>query len=446
MKTCIRIILCIVITGCLLILWPVFAVLTSTTINAFSANMVKIKSEFKGATDEKRGFGLIMLEKDDYLYVITPKHVIEDKEAHPAQDNISQAITVTLYRADQSIPAAFIRKHDRLDIALLKVKKPEGFIWSYAKLGGQVDKDGRVWVLGYDWQWQLKPDATPIFANYVDISEIRATTTVKEGSSGGLLITDDFITGMIIENNQEKNLVTAYRFDFISNIVLEQWLNEELKPDIYDNQYPYIDAGINPGLAIVLTSADEKTPPITYGAGFYIDYIASSTWGVRYTHNEYKIKTEVEWPLGNESIKFRNSVSLDMLLLLLGNDMSNTPYIRQTEGIIYFYLGYGIGKHNPEVNINSAGWTRLDAQSSFTESYSDTFNIYTLGATYSEYFSANWSYGLDLGFMFTDDAYIAVDVNKPFNSNSMNDFFLCFNLKISYAFGRQSAPKLKVLY
>ena len=118
----------------------------------------------------------------------------------------------------------------------------------------------------------------------------------------------------------------------------------------------------------------------------------------------------------------------------------------QKEGAAYFYLGYGIGKHNPEVNVNGTGWTRLDAQVSFTEDYSETFNIYVLGGTFSEPIKSNWSFGGDLGFMFTDEKYIAIDANRPFDSNSVKDMFFYFNANLIYSFGKPLSPKRKILY
>ena len=188
-------------------------------VNDLRRNVVRIEAT-------KNGFGFVVGERAGRLYIVTAYHVVH-VVADPAEVGAGSAVKVKVEfydRRGRMYDAELLGTHDAArDLAVLTVPAPPEFKWTKKCLAGaEKQKRGSpVWFVGRDQEW--KPPVVPghVLAGPSTewLLELEGMM-VKEGSSGGPVISDTGIIGMIQRDSQEGT--HALSVDFIRK-VFEEW-------------------------------------------------------------------------------------------------------------------------------------------------------------------------------------------------------------------------------
>ncbi len=426
------------LTGFLLILLAVQTEQANASrIDTFSElirpNVVKIKAQFSDYSEE-RGFGFVMLEKDNTLYIVTAAHVINSETSGPATD-----IKISLYNIRGSQPAAVIHRHDRYDIALLKIKKPLSYTWASGDLSKGVSRNDRVWFIGRNWAWD---NITEDFAGQVSsVSgiDIEADMSgVTGGSSGGPLMTSGGIAGMIIKDSGHR--IVAVKIGLIQQLIVDDWLKlKQVKdPDVF----PYVAIGALGGSSFSITTQEpeELSIPVSYGA--YLELAMSPKYSLRVSREETRIKREDTWPFTGESIAFRNRFDMTAVTLHIYNE--SPIFNRYFLPSQYFLLGYGWGEIKPELNVNESQWIELRDVPEFQDSYSDSYHSFSIGIGGESAHANTMHIGFEAGVTYTTTKYLDIDLGDPYEKAKDDDWLLFLRINVGYAFKKQE-PSIKLL-
>ncbi len=183
-------------------------------------NVVQIRAIFTGEKIED-GFGFIVGERKNNLYVVTAHHVVSSDDPDVKIEKIEAQFYQSkgkIYKAD-----LLALSYPGLDIALLEIPKPEGYNWEKKYFCSQPETNDKVWFIGRNRDWYIPSDAatgsinrkSPTGEIYVDMR------SVQPGTSGAPLITKKGIVGMIIIDS--GNEVTALNIGIIQNTVTQEW-------------------------------------------------------------------------------------------------------------------------------------------------------------------------------------------------------------------------------
>lgn len=230
---------------------------------------------FAGPTATSRtGFGFIAGERHEMLYVVTAWHVVYGDKSNPDE---SPKVKVTFY-SDQGAKhdAEILGKNDdRHDLAVLRVSAPRGFQWIKGCLAGP-DKEKRgtsVWFVGRNKEWfvPVRPGVVasevPSTASKIELDE----TEIRPGSSGGPLVADTGIVGMI--QNDAPDYALALTIGFIKN-ALQEWnypwdLTNGAPPYVAPTNSYKVNAGSTPVTASTPVAASTGTIQVLYNPEGY---------------------------------------------------------------------------------------------------------------------------------------------------------------------------------
>ncbi len=143
----------------------------------------------------QNGFGFITGSRYDQLFVVTAAHVVE----YAVENN--DPVDIKFYNDYRRYKGNVIRNYPEVDIALLEVKKPEHFSWNQNCLGN-TSLGVNVAFIGRDGDWYVPRGLALGTVFKMANNQIQVDiTSVRVGSSGGPLITDSGIVGMIVETD-----------------------------------------------------------------------------------------------------------------------------------------------------------------------------------------------------------------------------------------------------
>ncbi len=162
----------------------------------YKAGTVRVTARFAD-DDSKEGFGFIVGERNRDLFLVTANHVIEKKP--------DRATTIEVRFAaapDEPYLARWLQSKGHLDLALLKIDKPEFAVsWQQATWCTRFQRGDKVWFIGRDSDWfvPLDREAGELYASEPDEDDRLqfAISSVKPGTSGAPLIHANGIVGMI---------------------------------------------------------------------------------------------------------------------------------------------------------------------------------------------------------------------------------------------------------
>jgi hypothetical protein len=175
-------------------------------------NVVKINATLKKGATPQEGFGFIVGRLGDKLIVVTANHVVRDEDDPDAED---KAPLITFFQ-DQGSPV-----HGQLlttnlsraegDLAMIKVTGPAGLTFS---LGPQTDvevkRGQQVWLIGRNGKWD--PNVTPGSVSGVQFGKIHIENLgARPGSSGGPLLVQEGIIGMLVTDSQSGTTANPIR-------------------------------------------------------------------------------------------------------------------------------------------------------------------------------------------------------------------------------------------
>lgn len=166
----------------------------------------------------ENGFGWVVGERGDELYIVTGNHVVSPNDNFELYDTV---IIQFFYAPDKAVVAKPIKLDDRsvkLDIGVLRAPKPEGFIWRKDTMAmAREHKAGmKVWYIGQAGEWKIPHE--PGIIDNEDISagkDIKLKMPVLGGSSGAPLISDYGILGMLQSDNPHSRDAQGIAIDAI---------------------------------------------------------------------------------------------------------------------------------------------------------------------------------------------------------------------------------------
>lgn len=165
----------------------------------YMAGTVRITARFTGGGIEE-GFGFIVGERNDDLFLVTANHLIE----HPPER--AARIEVQFSTApDETYQARWLKSKGHLDLALLKIADPDiGVPWRQAAWCTAFERGDKVWFIGRnrDWFVPLDREAGDLYASEPDEDDRLqfAISSVRPGTSGAPLIHERGIVGMITKD------------------------------------------------------------------------------------------------------------------------------------------------------------------------------------------------------------------------------------------------------
>jgi hypothetical protein len=164
-----------------------------------------------GDANPKLGFGFIIAQRGQRVFIVTAKHVVsvgDNPDSPPA------IIKVSFY-SDQgeSFAADLLERDPNHDLALIRTTAPQGFGWEKKCLAhSQEQKRGtRVWFVGRDDRWYVPAQNGFISSQGLNPDQgLDADMPgLRPGSSGGPLVTDTGIIGIVRANNADDTRVLS---------------------------------------------------------------------------------------------------------------------------------------------------------------------------------------------------------------------------------------------
>jgi S1-C subfamily serine protease len=190
--------------------------------DALRLNVVKIEAAFADHTEN--GFGFIVGERGQDLFIATAYHVVSPPEGG---DLTPPKVTVQFYdHQGTSVAATVLGTHDVAhDLGVLTVVPPRDFEWKKHCLGRTAEEKlgTEVWNVGKTGKWTV-PISPGHIANEVFIDGIIKVETlpIQPGSSGGPLIAPSGIIGLILRDDASN--ATALSIAYVKTM-FEEWVH-----------------------------------------------------------------------------------------------------------------------------------------------------------------------------------------------------------------------------
>jgi formylglycine-generating enzyme required for sulfatase activity len=187
----------------------------------FLDNVVQLSVNFSNGKSQN-GFGFVVGERHELLYVVTANHVVRKDEPGTQTTNIKAK-----FYSDKGDPekAKLLQlSAGEVDLALLEIHKPyPSYQWK-ANYFSSPQKNSTVWFIGRDEDWWVPAD---IEAGVIKDLPILPTFPVRirsvhPGTSGAPLISKEGIVGMIIED-ELIGKAEALDIETIHKIVTLKW-------------------------------------------------------------------------------------------------------------------------------------------------------------------------------------------------------------------------------
>lgn len=186
-------------------------------------NVVKITATFSNGKDEN-GFGTVVSERNNRLYIVTAKHVIYDidQKGNPSVDNKTKSVEITFFSEQgKSYSAVLLNlSYTPLDIALLEVEKPKNYSWSKNYYSTVMERGTEVWYIGRAGKWYIP--TVPGSINEISLEDEISIDNVKvaPGTSGAPLINSEGLVGIIFEDDERAK---AYPINKVIKLITKLW-------------------------------------------------------------------------------------------------------------------------------------------------------------------------------------------------------------------------------
>jgi Trypsin-like peptidase domain len=176
---------------------------------ALKPNVVRISSSQNG--NEELGFGFIVGEDANGLYIVTAKHVIG---VSSTPGDPSPSVNVFLF-SDQSVAhVAEILNNDRdHDLSLIRIKQPYNLNWTKKCLASsdEASRSTPVLFIGRNTSWYVPAVNGQISSDGPDANGMLSADMyqLQPGSSGGPLVTNTGIVGMVEAKSADDGKVLS---------------------------------------------------------------------------------------------------------------------------------------------------------------------------------------------------------------------------------------------
>jgi len=181
-------------------------------------NTVSLRAEWQDGRQES-GFGIIVGENDGMLVIATANHVVRGR----MPGDVSDSVRVRFHSSGaQPVAGDLLPFADSArDIALLQAPIPAGLAWRTDILArhAEIERGDEVVYIGRAGDWYIP-------ASFGRINEPRNLEeqiiadglNVRVGSSGGPLVSDDGLVGMVV-SREADGVARALHVDFIERFV-----------------------------------------------------------------------------------------------------------------------------------------------------------------------------------------------------------------------------------
>ncbi len=190
----------------------------------YTYNVIRLLASFSNGR-EKTGFGFVVGERDDMLYVVTADRVVRWEDDPDAQ---TTGVYAQFYPdPGRSHKAVLLDMPNKgLDLALLEIKKPfASYAWEKRYIHPSLERGDRVWYIGWGKRW-----ASPLSrglvnrpASFWDNRHFVEDLEGMNGKPGAPLFTTKGIAGMIVQDDSAPGEVAALSIEAIRAMVMEKW-------------------------------------------------------------------------------------------------------------------------------------------------------------------------------------------------------------------------------
>lgn len=224
-------------------------------IQKLKKNVVAVRAYFANGEDEK-GFGFIIREQSNQLYIVTAAHIVRGID----QDKKADSIRIKLYNDRSTFPwklVDFINYWDKEDLALLKLSnKPPLFDWErdYADLQPHLQQKVRfIGVIDKEHEWMDPGQDGTIGSNQGHLLKFYLYT-VNPGTSGAPLISEKGIVGMIFKDDDNgpsaalklERILELLNYDGLNNYFGFRKDNTTSNPTLKNLPVPEKDKRLGP--------------------------------------------------------------------------------------------------------------------------------------------------------------------------------------------------------
>ena len=192
-------------------------------------NVVQIKTTLSDGSDEN-GFGTVISEVSNKLYIVTAKHVIYrlDGRGLISDEAKPTAVKVRFFKDQGKVytATALQLKSNNLDITLLEVNKPQNFRWTKEFYSKAITTGKKVWFIGRAQDWYVPTGAAVGSVNDISSNDeiIMDINSIQPGTSGAPLISSDGIVGLIYEDSPTGS--RAYAIEKVIKVITRDWRYE----------------------------------------------------------------------------------------------------------------------------------------------------------------------------------------------------------------------------
>jgi hypothetical protein len=200
---------------------------------ALRANVVRITADGQEAGEEwnGHGFGFAVGQRGSRLVIVTANHVVRKQGAGPGFR--TTRVTVSFHGDQGRTHAAdLLQVHDEsYDLAVLEVALPAGVQWQRAALGSHEEtrRGLAVWFVGRERDWYVPTAPGRVNDVTLDSRILVDNLNVMVGSSGGPLVSDGGIVGML-ERHLPGDTTRAVSIELIRRAVQRWNLPWDLTP------------------------------------------------------------------------------------------------------------------------------------------------------------------------------------------------------------------------
>ncbi len=209
-----------VVMTLLLLIWSASqAQMLDKVAERFRNNVLQITT-LNEDSKQKSGFGFVVAERGDKLYVVTAKHVFSTDNP-----DIKVKIQVQFYeRQGSPYDAKLLLSSKELDVAMIEASKPVGYKWERKYFYPRPKRNDKVCFIGRGQKWYIPTDSAAGQVNRISSSDKLHIDmkSVQSGTSGAPLISRNGIVGMIIRDSGVE--VEAIGIETIRKVVTKEWI------------------------------------------------------------------------------------------------------------------------------------------------------------------------------------------------------------------------------
>jgi len=394
-------------------------------LNLQAAVTFRIQTDLRNG-DRLSGFGFFVYESDEYVYLVTAKHVVESMSGGP------EVIKIHVYYEGYESEAQICEKHKTLDLALLKITGSISGRFKFRNRIAVAQIGDPVYIVGrYGGISKSKTGKVTDVSGHEIQAELEG---VAVGSSGGPLMKKkttfflhDKIVGMVY--SYDGSNVKAIPFNIIRQFVVESLnLNIGRISDLPDVRFGVQIPWSFPGSREAWPVKDyyewhySKFPLglfaiIGFSKYFSVSVEKNSISFIAETLDEFLTPTRYQNFIDSYSIgiQYHPNTTLDEV------------------GGIFFTLGYSFGRMEPLISIDYGEWVELKE---LGHQYSKNVNAVKFGFGFDVTVFNYCFLGITYEYEQFFNKYIYSYIVEPFEENQNNDRFSRIRIMLGFKLRR----------